>query len=91
MIDVALQLPDVGSQDVGAEFVVIQDAPARVLIAHAFQNAQGWNYESMMHGDGASEARVEDVTPVRKEMCKSIGASLDGIERLSLAMNMNDR
>lgn len=43
-----------------------------------------------MHRDGASETRIEGVTTVREEMCKAISAGLDGIERLLLAMNMND-
>jgi len=90
MIYVVLQLFGVSRQNVGLESGVIRHAPARVLIAHAFKDAQCGDDERMMQRDRGSERRIEDVTAVGEKMCKSISASFNSIERLPLTMNMND-
>jgi len=89
VIYVALQLFDVSRQNIGAEFGVIQNAPTGVLIAHAFENAQGRDHERTMGRNGAREPRIEDVTPVREEVRESISIRFDRIERLPLAVNVN--
>jgi hypothetical protein len=80
---------DVRRQNIWAEFGVVQNALARILIAHAFQNAKGRDYEHMMGRSGSREMRIEDVTPMREEMCESISIRFDRIDRLPLAVNVN--
>ena len=89
MIYIALQLFVINRQDIRPKFGIVQNAPTRVLIAHAFQNAQGRNYERPMDRNDSREPRIEDVTPMRKEMCESISVRFDRIYRLPVAVNVN--